>query len=464
MRGRVFAAIAALGLLAAAPHAVAQPVEVPSTWGGDVWSRPRLTGSWGGFRDELGKKGVVFDVDLLATPQGVASGGRDTRAEFWGNTEYTLNVDSGKLGLWPGGLLKIYAMSSFGSSVNPASGAIVPVNTAAFLPELDDPTTALLHLTFTQFLSPKFGVFVGKAFTLDADANEFADDYHRKFLNMGLDVNTISAMFPVSAYGGGLVVLPWPGAIFTVNVLDPSGTPTNNDISEAFRDGVMVGAEGRITIKPFGLVGHQLVGFGWSNKERLSLEQDPSNLARLFVASQFPRLEDPGPVLRRILARFFPGLLVPTQPVNRVEDTWAVYYNFDQYLWSPKDDPSRGVGVFFRFGVSDGVANPIKYTFNVGAGGKGVVPGRPFDTFGVGWSRVEFSDNFVPFLRKQLDLGLDREDAIEMYYNVSITRWLNATVDLQIVEPGLKKTLDSSGRLRDVSTAVIAGLRIYARF
>jgi porin len=355
-------------------------------------------------------------------------------------------------------------MSSFGSSVNPASGAIVPVNTAAFLPKLDDPTSALLHLTFTQFLSTKFGLFVGKVFTLDADANEFADDYRRKFLNMALDVNTVSAMFPVSAYGGGLVALPWPGAIFTVSVLDPSGTPTNNDISEAFRDGVMVGAEGRITIKPFGLVGHQLVGFGWSNKERLSLEQDPSNLARLFVASQFPRLADPGPVLLRILARFFPALLVPTQPVNRVENTWAVYYNFDQYLWSPKDDPSRGVGVFFRFGASDGVANPIKYTFNVGAGGKGVVPGRPFDTFGVGWSRVEFSDNFVPFLRKQLDLGLEREDAIEMYYNVSIARWLNATVDLQIVEPGLKKTLDSSGRLRDVSTAVIAGLRIDARF
>jgi hypothetical protein len=32
----------------------------------------------------------VLDVDLLATPQGVASGGRDTQAEFWGHTEYTL--------------------------------------------------------------------------------------------------------------------------------------------------------------------------------------------------------------------------------------------------------------------------------------------------------------------------------------------------------------------------------------
>jgi len=457
-------AIAALAVLGAAPTARAQPVEVPETWGGDLWSRPRLTGSWGGLRDELGKKGVVFDVDLLLTPQGVATGGRDSRAEFWGNAEYTLNVDTAKLGLWPGGFLKISAMSSFGKSVNQASGAIAPVNTAALVPSLDEPTTALMHLTFMQFLSPQLGLFVGKVYTLDADANEFADDYRGKFLNMGLDINPVGALFPISAFGGGLIVLPWPGAVFSVSVLDPSGTPTNNDISEAFRDGVLVAAEGRIAIKPFGLLGHQLVGFGWSNKTRLSLDQDPANLARLFLTSQFPRLTDPGPVLGRILARFFPELLVPTQPANRVEDTWDVYYNFDQYLWSPQGDSSRGIGVFFRFGVSDGVANPVKYTFSAGIGGKGVVPGRPFDTFGVGWSRLEFSDHFAPFLRQQLALGLDREDAVEMYYNVSVTRWLNATVDLQIIEPGLRRTLDASGRLRDVSTAVVAGLRVYARF
>ena len=458
------AAILALGLIVMSHHASAQPLAVPDTWGGDLWSRPRLTGNWGGLRDDLGKKGVVFDVDLLLTPQGVASGGRDTRAEFWGNSEYTLNVDTGKLGLWPGGFLKAYAMSSFGSSVNQASGALIPTNTAAFLPKLNEPTTALMNLTFMQFLSPQFGLFAGKVYTLDGDANEFADDYHGKFLNMGLDINTAAALFPISAFGGGLVVLPWEGAVITASVIDPSGTPTNNDISEAFRDGVLVAAEGRATIKPFGLLGHQLVGFGWSNKERLSLQQDPANLARLLLTGKFPRLADPGPLLERILERFFPSLLVPTQPPNKVRDTWSVYYNFDQYLWSLQGDPTRGIGVFFRFGVSDGVANPIKYTYNVGVGGKGVVPGRPRDTFGIGWSRVEFSDNFAPFLRKQLALGLDREDAIEMYYNASVTRWLNATLDLQIIEPGLKKTLDSAGQLKDVSTAVVAGFRLYVRF
>jgi porin len=100
-----------------------------------------------------------------------------------------------------------------------------------------------------------------------------------------------------------------------------------------------------------------------------------------------------------------------------------------------------------------------------GLSGTGVVPGRPLDSFGIGWARTEFSSSFVPFLRQQLHLGLDREDAVEMYYNVAITRALNASLDLQIIDPALKKTLDASGRnLRDMNTAVVAGLRVYARF
>jgi len=39
--------------------ASAQPYPTPDTWGGDILSRPRLTGDWGGFRDDLAKKGVV---------------------------------------------------------------------------------------------------------------------------------------------------------------------------------------------------------------------------------------------------------------------------------------------------------------------------------------------------------------------------------------------------------------------
>ena len=206
------AVILGLALLVLAGPASAQPVAAPDTYGGDLWSRPRLTGNWGGLRDELAKKGVVFDVDMLLTPQGVASGGRDTAAKFWGTAEYTLGVDTQKLGLWPGGFLNVYALSSFGSSnVNRDSGAIIPVNTATLLPQPGDTTTGLMNLTFMQFLSPKFGIFAGKVYTLTGDANDFAHNYRSTFMNTGLDFNMTLALFPFSAYGGGIVVLPWEG-------------------------------------------------------------------------------------------------------------------------------------------------------------------------------------------------------------------------------------------------------------
>jgi porin len=117
------------------------------------------------------------------------------------------------------------------------------------------------------------------------------------------------------------------------------------------------------------------------------------------VARAGSRLDNPGLPLERILERFFPSLLVPTQPLNQVGYTWSVYYNFDQYLWSPEGAPDRGIGVFFRFGASDGVANPIKYVYNVGIGGKGLWSWRPCDNFGIGWAHTVLSDNVVPFLR-----------------------------------------------------------------
>src|SRR5262245_47104671 len=117
-----------LMMLATVSGASAQPVYVPPTWGGSFWHRLRLTGSWFGFRDELGKKGVVLDVDLTQIPQGVITGGTDDVAKYGGLAEYTLNVDTRKLGRWPGGFFNIKGMTDFGESVDKASGATVPVN------------------------------------------------------------------------------------------------------------------------------------------------------------------------------------------------------------------------------------------------------------------------------------------------------------------------------------------------
>jgi porin len=457
--------LVAFALAVVATPVRAQPYTVPDTWGGDFFSRPRLTGDWGGLRDELGKKGVVLDVDVLVTPAYVVSGGRNTGGETWGNVDYTLNVDTQKLGLWPGGFLEVSADTGFGTNLFAKSGTLVPVNTATLFPALNDHTTVLTNATFMQFLSEKFGVVIGKFNTLTSSKQEFYGDYSTQFLNAAFVFPMTLEQVPLSAYGGGMIALPTQDIVLSAIALDPNGTATSNSLSNVFDNGVMVVGSGQVTIKPFDLVGHQNVGFSWSNKERFSLEQDPANLSRLLLQSQFPRLGDPGPILEGILEQFFPGLIVPAAPANRKSSSWSVSYAADQYFWQPKGDAKHGLGAFISVGASDGNPNPIKWAFLAGIGGKGVVPGRLDDSFGVGVARTQFSNAFVPFLRDSLNLGLEHEDALEMYYNLAVTGWLTATADIQVINQALNKTLNPSGLgLANVPNATIAGIRFRVRF
>lgn len=457
------AALIAAVVLCSSGGARAQPYPVPPTWGGDILDRPRLLGDWSGLRDDLGRKGIVLDIDALLTPQTVLSGGRNTGGNFWGNLDYTLNIDTQKAGLWPGGFLKLQADTGFGSNAYRDSGGIIPINAAALIPGPNNRTTALMNASLTQFLSPQFGAFLGKINTIDSSATEFYGDYRTQFQNAAFNFPMSLEQVPISTFGGGLIAIPQEDILLSATVLGANGKPDSNDPGEAF-NGVMVLGTGELKVKPWGLAGHHAVNIEWNDKKRFSLNQDPSNLATLLLQERFPRLASPGPVLTQIIARFFPNLLVPVQPANRETSSWAVTYAFDQYFWQPDGDPKHGVGLFFAFGASDGNPNPIQYSFLTGIGGKGVVPGRPDDTFGIGLARTEFSDALLPLLRQRLDLGLRHEDAVEMYYNAAITGWLNLTADLQIVKPALTRALNEDGRLAHVDTALVLGTRLRVRF
>ena len=92
-----------------------------------------------------------------------------------------------------------------------------------------------MNATFTQFLSPKFGLFAGKVFTLDGFKGEFTGDIRNQFMNTALAFPMAGDLIVLSGYGGGVVALPWEGVILSAMALDADGTPTNSDISEAFR-------------------------------------------------------------------------------------------------------------------------------------------------------------------------------------------------------------------------------------
>lgn len=457
-----FTLAALLATLGTAGPALAMPEAVPETWGGDLASRQRLTGNWGGLRDDMAKKGIVLDFDVYWMPQAITSGGRSTDNGDWGNALFSLSVDTGKAGLWPGGFFKLQTVSSFGNNLLKQSGAMLPANVSWMLPTVE-PDTGLQELTFTQFLSPHFGMILGKINTI-APTNQFHGDYRTGFLNTSLNLPLAMAMVPLSAYGAGALYLPTHDITLAGMVLDPNGTIKEDNLGDAFDDGVMALLSADLKIKPFGLPGHQNLTFSWSNKERISLVQDPSNIARLLLNEHYPRLGNPGPVLAHILEKHAPGLLIPAAPLNHESETWAAVYSFEQYLWKPENDTKRGLGTFVSLGMSDGQANPVKYSYALGVVGKGIVPGRPYDEFGLGWSRTDFSDDFVPYLRKTFSLGLDHEDALELYYNVAVTPWMSISPSYQIISPALNKTMDSSGRFKDLDQTHLVGVRLGIRF
>lgn len=440
------------------------PVEVPETWGGDLFSRERLTGDWGGVRDEMSKKGVVLDANMLLMPGGVVTGGKDTGAEFWGNVDYTLNLDTDKMGLWSGGFFKFEGVSSFGNTLYNQVGAVVPTNVASLYPSFNEASSGLMQASYTQFFSPQFAVTMGKMNLFEFTPTEFYGDYRTQFTNTALNISAAYAMTPISAYGGGVLLLPTPDITLMATALDAGGTPTENDISKAFDDGVTVVSAANIKIKPFGLVGHQGVSGMWSDKTRFSLYQDPDNLKRALLQERYPILGNPGPLLEQVLNKYFPKLLVPAEAANRKENTWSVVYSFDQYLWQPDGDSKHGIGLFFSFGATDGNPNPIQYSYLMGVGGKGVFSGRPHDSFGIGWARTQFSDQFVPLLRERLGLGLNHEDAIELYYTAAITPWLNLSPNLQVIDSGMNKGTSNGSQLQDIDTAVKASLRMNILF
>jgi porin len=390
---------------------------------GDFKSRPALTGDWGGMRTDWANKGVTLSVDNITTFQSVFDGGRNDNDETGGSLDYEIHLDFEKMGLWPGAFVRIFAETQYGNFVNSDTGAALPANADGIFPLPDEDETTLTSVIFYQFLSESFGIYLGKLDTIDGDANAFAGARGKdQFLNMNFVINPVTfRTTPYTALGGGfLYLLPEEKGVFTFAVLDANGQPDEAGFDDAFDDGTILAGELQLVIKPFGLQGHQLFGATWSSKDFTLLDQDPRIL---------------------ILKLLRPDLVT----LDKADDSWSFYYNFDQYIYTEKDDPEQGVGLFGRFGIADEETSPIDSFYSIGIGGKGIIPGRDNDTFGIGYFYVGLSDD----LPNPFDIPDDSQGA-EFFYNFEVTPWLHITPDFQIIDPSLKR----------LDTAYIAGIRV----
>ncbi len=410
--------------------------EEPSAdpYSGDFFSRSTMTGDWGGARNDLAAKGLTFDANLTQIEQGVVSGGKNGAWEYGGRGDLTFHLDTQKLGLWPGGFLTVELEGNWADSVNGKTGALVPVNTSQIFPLPTGNNVALPAWNFAQFLSRYAGVAFGKLQTVSgADMNEFAHGKgDTQFFNLSFNFNPVVLAVPYSTLGAGAIVLPTADvnqALLTATVISATGEASTAGFDDL--DGPIVAGEGRVRTDFFGLTGHQLVGALYSWKRYTSLDQ---------------RL----------------GFVIENRRLKAKTGTWAVYYNFDQYLYQPDKGKDQGFGLFGRFGASEGDPVPVQYFYSIGVGAKGPIECRPFDQAGIGYYYSSINNPVLqlPFTTREF---LRDEWGFEVYYNIALTPWLLLTPDVQVIGPAQKREV-VRGLLprpigQSVDTATVLGFR-----
>jgi len=407
----------------------AAPTQAPSPYSGDFRTRSTLSGDWGGLRNDLAAKGVTLDASVTQTGLSVVDGGKNSDWEYAGRTQLTATFDTGKMGLWPGGFLTVEAEGNWGNGGNLNTGALLPVNTNAVFPVQPPGGGALTAVQYLQFLSPYWGVLLGKLDVTAADDNEFAHGKgDMQFMNVALELNPLTLVAtPYTPLGAGVIVLPdknpADGHIEAL-IYTASGKANSAGFDKIRSDDLSFYLEGRMRTNFFDMTGHLFLAGIYSNKTHASIDQ------RLSL--------DPS-----------------VQQLATKSNTWLVFGNFDQYFYEPAK--GKGVGVFGRFGVSDGNPNFMNYFGSLGIGGKGIVPGRPGDSFGVGWYYLAINNptlstpvGDVRFLRD--------EQGLEAYYSIEVTPWAYLSPDLQVVRGAQARTLTLPPR--NIGAAVVVGLRL----
>ena len=379
----------------------------------EVFSKPGLTGDWGGRRTSLAERGVEFSIDFTNTVQSVMSGGFDETTRYLGSSELIMDVDGEKLGLWPGCFLRFAAEGRFGRNVLGQAGTFIPVNNDAVFPadpdHENDDVFELTEVTVTQFLTTWFGIYGGLMNTTSGDANDFAGfaRSNEYFQNLSLLTSPVAMrIVPNVTLGAGIVLIPSEKVVGTLTFMNTEESAGSNPFNTD--EGTTMVTEWTVNHDVLNLPAKHVLTFA------LGFDND------FYKLGSDPRLEFP------------PGGGLPSVKFSSKDESWASWYNGQLTFWTHPDNEERNAGFFLRFGYADDETNPIEWNLAGGVGGVGLFDNRPCDRYGIGIFHTEPSDEWpLPLL------GIQEETGFEMFYNVQIMPAIALTFDLQYIDTGL---------------------------
>jgi len=407
-------------------------------YGGDLSDRSYLTGDWGGTRTDWADKGVQVGLEYLHWAGSVVDGGLSSENEAGANLTYKLKLDLMRAGILPGAFIDVRAETRYGSNTNPHAGTTQPHFTASLVPvdfsDLQrDADFTITNLTYTQFLSEQFGVFLGKVDTFEnGDLNEFASGRGRtQFQNYNLNYGPATLIVPASTLAVGALYMPTKQVTLSSTLLSATDCSYNSCVDDAYDDGTIWANTAMFQYHLGGLPG------GANANAIYFFDTDFTELGTLAI--------DPSDGKQESLT-------------STKDESWMIILSFWQYLSAegvgegPLDlhnqrPDLQGWGIFGRLGFADKDTNPFETSVSVGVGGRGVIDSRPNDVFGIGYF---YNDVFESDFTNAASLDGDSQ-GVEAFYNVAITPAAKFSIDLQYLESSLKDTDDATvlnGRLQ----------------
>ena len=411
-----------------------------NTLSGGPFDRSHLLGSLGGIRDTMSDYGIYANVGVTQFFEGNLSGGLDTTnsRRLNGSADYWLWLDSGRAGLWPGGVLFLHAETSWQAteSINADVGSTLPANTDTTRPDPNGSNTALSEVFLMQTLpgDPLPGnllTAVGKQNLANfADTNSFANNERTQFQYTGLINNPLVGSFV--PYTGHAAWLAWSidqQHTLTGIFSKTEGQATDDNFDDLLNDDNTYAAQYTYTPTIDRLPGRYIGAFLYSTKD----------VTRFDISD-----------------RNFMDQTLGLAPVDTKNENYMLLFNFEQYLWvedasaeaaarrhEGSDHPGihrhhnnpLGIGIFGRFGWAPDDRNVTDQFYSLGIGGYGtLIPGRNNDNWGIGWSGTHISDDL-----RDLDAPLRNfEHAGEVFYNFELVPSAHLTVNAQVIRPADK--------------------------
>jgi hypothetical protein len=401
---------------------------IPGTVVGDFWERTQVTGDWGGARTELARRGIFFDVYTTSTYQNVTSGGLETGETFWNNTQISLNIDTGRAGLWPGGLIHVTAQARNGDAIENTFtvGSYVPQHYGLLLPGPDMSNSIYLSDYYlVQAVNKRLFLIGGVISGLFLpDQTLFGDSYRYSFTNFSFNKNPFFANFyGPTALAGLFIWAPSKSFVLEGGVLDPD---TTADFSKRPFEHVNLYLQAMLNYQIAGLPGQFSLAGNWTNKPKLNLASPVQGITPTQIGNDLAFLQGNAD------APFTPP--PPTLSLNYRDESWFVIGNFSQYLYVkdvrdailPKlksGQPLRGVGLFGRFGYAPEETNPVARHASIALHANGLLDTREHDSFGVGFYYNGTSDDLKETVSRATNGAFDLRDekGLEVFYNFALT-------------------------------------------